>query len=138
MERTVCPHCGRPSYYPNVHVAKEPEEISALESRYKQALQDAKSRGCENKLQEFEDAAGRSKTVIARNMEQTKTLATSDKRLYATFYQLAETVKIPEPNKWNHIRRVADEAMFPGYKEEVRFGALTLDGLGLSNYGDFS
>ncbi len=32
--------------------------------------------------------------------------------------------------------RLADEAMFHGYKEDIRFAALTLDMQGLANYGD--
>jgi hypothetical protein len=31
---------------------------------------------------------------------------------------------------------VTDEALFPNYKEEIRFAALSLNGMGLSNYGD--
>ena len=33
---------------------------------------------------------------------------------------------------------MADEALFPGYREQVRFGALTIDGQGVWHYGNFA
>ncbi len=43
---TCCPHCGRPSLYPNVDIAEQPEEKNALDSRYQDSLQDAEKRRC--------------------------------------------------------------------------------------------
>ena len=34
------------------------------------------------------------------------------------------------------MRVFADDALFPGYKEQIRFAALSLDGKGLSSYGE--
>jgi hypothetical protein len=35
-------------------------------------------------------------------------------------------------------RLLADDLLFPGYKQEIRFGALSLDGLGVTDYGSCS
>ena len=64
-------------------------------------------------------------------------LANSDKELYATFYNLmASGVRLPSGSKWNVLRAVTDDAMFPGYKHHIRFAVLTLDGRGLEHYGE--
>lgn len=36
------------------------------------------------------------------------------------------------------LRELADSVLFPQYKQEIRFGALSLDGVGLPNYGPCS
>jgi len=45
-------------------------------------------------------------------------------------------VKLPDGAPWDPLRRLADEALFSGYKEKIRFAALSLDGLGLPHYGE--
>jgi hypothetical protein len=51
---------------------------------------------------------------------------------------LEAEVKLPDGNAWDPLRRLADEALFPGYKEKIRFAALSLDGDGLPGYGECS
>ena len=62
-------------------------------------------------------------------------LASSDRALYATYYELAYTLFIPEGTKWDILRRVVDAALFPGYQEKIRFAALSANGGGLRHYG---
>lgn len=107
--------------------------------RYQTAIRDSSSRGCEEVLRDFEKAVGTSHAVINRPLLEVERLATSDKELYATYYQLIEGgLKIPTGAKWDILRGVSDNALFPTYKEHVRFGALSLSGLGLSSYGECS
>ncbi len=76
---------------------------------------------------------------MARPLRELDRLAASDKELFPTFYRLlGEEVRLPHGNQWDRARRIADEALFPGYKEEIRFAALSLDGAGLSSYGECS
>jgi hypothetical protein len=72
-------------------------------------------------------------------MRELDRLAASDKELYPTYYGLLEgQIRLPHGNEWDVLRGIADEALFPGYKEEIRFAALSLDGLGLPGYGECS
>jgi hypothetical protein len=134
-----CPHCGRPGYFWNVLAAEESAERAALERRYKAAKREAASRGADGPLQDFENAIASSKAVIARSEGEVLRLATSTRQLYSTYYQLIEAgLRLPEGDQWDVLRELADTLLFPGYKKEMRFAALSLDGVGLSNYGSCS
>ncbi len=134
-----CLHCAMPGLFPNVRAAAEPNERDALDRRVKKAIQDATSRGCEHVLNDLATALAGSQAVIARPLNEIQRLASSDKQGYATYYQLTDAeVRLPDGDEWNSLRRITDEALFPGYKDKIRFAALTLDGVGLSNYGDCS
>ncbi|MBA3492565.1 MAG: zinc ribbon domain-containing protein, partial [Gammaproteobacteria bacterium] len=134
-----CPHCGRPGYFWNVITAMEPAEREALERRYQTAKRDATSRGADGPLQDFENAIAGSKAVIARSEGEVLRLATSTRQLYSTYYQQIEAgVRLPDGDAWDMLRELADTVLFPNYKKEMRFGALSWDGVGLSNYGSCS
>jgi hypothetical protein len=138
-EASLCPHCARPSLYPNVRAAEQETEREALAVRHRLAVQDAESRGCGEAVHAFESAADASHAVLSRSFAEVERLASSDRQLYATYYQLLEAeVKLPDADKWDRLRRLADEALFPGYKEKIRFAALSLDGAGLPGYGECS
>jgi hypothetical protein len=134
---SICPHCGRPGLYPNVRAAEDADEVTALEQRYLAAFGDATARGADTALREFEDGVKRSKAVLARTANELQRLAASDNQIYATYYDLLKAGVISHvEDRWSLRRALADEAMFHGYKERIRFAALTLDMRGLSNYGD--
>ena len=136
---SLCPHCARPALYPNVEAAEQPEERSALEERYCRAVGEAEARGCEAKLREFEQAASTSRAVVARSSPDLFRLATSDREIYATYYQqIRAGVRLIHGDKWDILRAVVDDALFPNYKDHIRFAALSLDGQGLPKYGNCS
>jgi hypothetical protein len=131
-----CPHCGRPGYFWNVISAEDVGECAALERRYQAAKADAESRGASACLQDFENALVGSKAVIARSEHDVLRLATSTRQLYGTYYQQIEAgVRLPDEDKWDELREIADTVLFPKYKKDIRFGALSLDGLGVVSYG---
>jgi len=102
-------------------------------------LQDASARGARGALEAFEAVIATSKAVMVRPLSELDRLASSDKELVSTFYKLlGAEVRLPHGNEWDCLRRIADEVLFPGYKEEIRFAALTLDGIGLPSYGECS
>lgn len=138
--QSICPHCGRPSLFPNVFAAEQPEEQQALDQRYRTALSDARTRGCEATVAEFERAvADQTKAVIATDVGEVERLAKSDRNLFSTYYELVKAgVRLPSGDKWDVLRGVAEHAMFPGYKDNIRFAALSLDGEGVWNYGECS
>lgn len=135
----ACPHCGRPGNFWNVIAANEPEERAALERRYQAAKKDAISRNVEAELQAFENSMADSKVVITRYYSEVLRLVSSPRQLYGTYYQLREAgLRLPDGGEWDMARQLADTLLFPDYKQDIRFAALTLDGRGLVNYGDCS
>lgn len=123
----------------NVIAAAEPSERAALERRYKAAKADAASRNADRNLQDFEIALAGSKAVIARSEIEVNRLASSDRQLYATFYELTESgIRLPDGEQWDVLRELADTVLFAKSKKHIRFGALSLDGVGLPNYGPCS
>lgn len=59
MER--CPHCCRPSIFPNVNVAKRSEEVAELDLRYSKAVRVAQSENRESDLSNYETAVADSR-----------------------------------------------------------------------------
>src|ERR1700722_12774357 len=82
---TTCPHCARPSRFPNVLMAEETEERNALDGRYQQAIRDANTGDRQTVVQRFEAALETSQAVINRPFEEVLRLATNDKLLFATY-----------------------------------------------------
>jgi len=110
-----------------------------LNQRYQAAKADANARGADKAVSDFESAIADSVAVMTRHLLEVQRLSLSDNELYATYYQLIEAgVKVPKGEKWDPLRAVADSALFPNYKQHIRFAALALNEIGLSNYGDCS
>jgi hypothetical protein len=134
-----CPHCGRPGLCWNVIAAEDSAERSALDRRYEAAKADAVSRNVDSILQDFEHIASQSKAVIARSEIEVNRLASSSKQLYSTYHELVEEgIRLPAGDEWDMLRELADTVLFWKSKKHIRFGALSLDGVGLSDYGSCS
>lgn len=130
-----CPHCAQPGLYPNVRAAEAPEERAALQRSYEEARARASGRGCLSILDKFEVAASASGVTMNRSFEVTFALAQSDRNLYPSYYDRL-TTELPEGSVWDVLRPVVETALFGNRaKQEVRFGALSLDGRGLAGYG---
>jgi hypothetical protein len=136
---TCCPHCGRPNYFWNVIRADDPDERDALDKRYTAAKADALARGSDARLQDLEDALSGSVAVIARSESEIHRLATNTRQLYGTYYEQIEAgLRLPDNDEWSTAREIADTLLFPDYKQHIRFAALSLDGKGLSKFGECS
>jgi RNA polymerase subunit RPABC4/transcription elongation factor Spt4 len=135
----MCPHCGEGGRFWNVLATMEPDERSVLDRRYEAAKKDGQSRRVEKELEDFEKAVANSRAVITRYYSEVLRLASSPTQIYGTFYQLIDAgMRLPDGNEWDVFRELADSILFPGYKKDIRFGALSLDGGALSNWGDCS
>src|SRR4051794_28013109 len=86
----MCPHCGRPSLFPNVEAAQEPRESEALERRYQAARTQIAARGDADSLTAFENDIENSVCIMARSVNEVQRLASSDNELYSTYYQLID------------------------------------------------
>jgi hypothetical protein len=134
-----CPHCARPGIFWNVIAAEDGGERGKLLDRYNIAKADALRRGADKVLVDFEHAAAASVAVIARSESEVLRLATTTKQLYATYYeQLKSNIRLPDGDQWDVVREVTDTVLLPKYKKEMRFGALSIDGIGVVNYGSCS
>ena len=138
--RPVCPHCGRPSLFPNVTAASRQEERHTLLERYHDAWSGLISRGCESVARAFEkEIQSRSVAVIAIPHGSLLELSKSDLHLFSNHYKkIAAGLQIPSGSGWDPLRSVVEEKLFPAYKQDIHFAALSLDQVGLRNYGNCS
>src|SRR4051812_36605206 len=96
-----CPHCARPGLFSNVRMAQNAAEVAALDARYQAAMEDAAERGCADQVDRFEKRTAESKAVVNRSVLEACRLASSDRELQATFYELLEAeVRLPAGDKW--------------------------------------
>lgn len=131
-----CPHCGQPGHFANVIVASS--EQSFLQNRYNRAKRDAAARGVTANVDDFEKAATNSRAIINRSTSELSRLVGSDLEVYATYYHLSEGIRLQSGEEFDSLRQAADSIFFTGYKEQIRFAALSLNSTGLSNYGECS
>lgn len=132
-----CPHCGLPGLFPNVTMALSEQGI--LQDRYDKAKSNAVTRGVIANVDDFEKALNKSCAVINRSTTELLKLIGSEFECYATYYQLAlALVRIQSGEIWDSRRQSADAIFFTNYQHEIRFASLSLDSIGLSNYGDCS
>lgn len=63
----------------------------------------------------------------------------SDNLLYATYYQqVGSEGRSPQDNEWDRGRQSVDTLLLPYYYDHIHFGALSLDGAGIRDYGEVS
>jgi len=133
-----CVVCGTDAGYPNVRAALRNDEISELELRVKEAEENATSRGCESVLKTFREAVAQSSVVISCSLGKINELLSSDNQLYQTYYQaIGSEARLPEDNECDRIRGAVDSLLFPHYHKHIRFGSLSIDRTGISDYGDY-
>jgi uncharacterized Zn finger protein (UPF0148 family) len=134
-----CPHCGRPAVFPNVRQTSRAAEVEALKTRYESAMNSPTLRGQKAQLESFGTAVARSSAVISRSLNEATRLARSDDQGYATYYQLLHSgARFPAGDEWDRLRQLADVELFGVAAENIRFGLLSLNDLGLPHYGEVS
>lgn len=132
-----CPHCAWPGNYPNVRAAEHVEETRALDRRCQEALDRARSAGLEDKAKDLEAALSTSKAVISCSLLEVQNLVFKEDETFSTYHQkVLAGIKWPQGGKWDLLRMACEASIFPGYYQHIRFGALSLDGMGLKNYGN--
>jgi hypothetical protein len=135
----LCPNCNCDVGFPNVRAAKRPQELAALELRWKKAHEFAEEKGKEPLLSSFEAAVQTSNAVLCRSLEIANRIVSSDTIFFGTFWLEVEAgIRSPEDNVFDRARRAVDATFFPYYEKEIRFAALSLDGRGPEAYGNCS
>jgi hypothetical protein len=107
----------------------------ALNAAYDQATSRLEAAGCGVELKRFESFVDDSVAVICRHPAEALRLVRDDKAIYATYYDLIASVRLPDDGKWDRWRFAVDSVFFPGYAHAIRFASLSLTGDGLFNYG---
>jgi hypothetical protein len=134
-----CHVCGTDVGFPNVRAAESHTETAALASRVESARVSAGARGCLDVLEEFGRAVMRSQAVLARSLGDLDALIKKDNALYQNFHsQVRSGSRIPEDNSWDNGRVSAENAVLPNYFDKINFVALSLDGLGVLWWGEYS
>lgn len=134
-----CQACGAFNGYPNVRMAEGPDEMLALEKRVANAMVSAQARGCDAKLNEFISALSASVAVISRPLNIIDNIVSSDLNVYTSHaQQLRSGARVAEENGFDQMRERFEAALFPNFREHIKFGCLSIDGTGLRGYGAYT
>ncbi|MFN7922925.1 MAG: hypothetical protein U0Q16_22675 [Bryobacteraceae bacterium] len=134
-----CPNCLSDLGFPNVRAARLPDEVSALDARFMEALANADAEATRSIVDDFAVALESSAVVVCRQYGDVYDFLKSDNELYASFALLVEGKKRrPSAAPIDLARRQTDAIFFPYFEKEIRFAALSLDGLGAAHYGPVS
>ncbi|MDB5318466.1 MAG: hypothetical protein JWN40_97 [Phycisphaerales bacterium] len=132
-----CHICMSDIGFPNVRAANTPEEKGELDRRLADAMTSAKARGCESILHSFGASVLSSAVVVSRALGLVKNIVESENQLITSFYrQVDGGSRLPEDNRFDRARPSVDGVLFPYYGDQIIFGALSLDGVGVGgSYG---
>jgi hypothetical protein len=123
--------------FPNVRAADTPEERYELDRRLLDAMTSAEARGCKSVLEAFGMSVLSSAVVVSRPLGVVKNLIESENQLITSFYrQVDGGSRLPEDNRFDRARPSVDGILFPYYQDQINFGVLSLNGIGIGgNYG---
>jgi hypothetical protein len=134
-----CVGCSHDAGCPNVRAAQAQLERDALLQRFGAEEESARARGCGEVLDRFWEAVKLSKAVMCRRYDEVVRLMTSDDELHVSFYRKRDSgERRPTDELADWLRLQADDLLFPHYREEISFLALTLDGRGPRKWGPCS
>jgi hypothetical protein len=134
-----CRACNYPvaMWAPNVQLAAESAQADALDERYRQSRVDAERRGLLDAFLAFQTAARRTAAVVNMDAGLAFHFMTSEAPLYAPYASLVSGhARTPASFDDDRRRRAVDALIYGGAGERIVFGALSLDGRGLTSYGD--
>jgi hypothetical protein len=136
-EKRDCQACGEDNGAPNVRLAESEDEQKSLARRLKDAEISTKARKCNDVLVRFGDAVSNSQAVIARSLAVVQDLVEGG-RTYTNYHrQIASGARIAENNEWDQTRTQVDAALFPNFHQDIVSASLSLDGRGMSGYGEY-
>lgn len=87
----------------------------------------------------FDAAMKKTCAVVNANIEFLHHFITNDKMLYSTYgFQVAGEIRIPARENDARRRKATDALIFGDYGDQIRYAALSLNGVGLKSYGSYS
>jgi hypothetical protein len=137
--KETCPTCGAHIGYPNVRAAERQAEKDALETRYRNALEESKVDGREHALASFDESMKKTSAVINVELKILHEFITSDKMIYSTYGLLVEgEMRIPATAENDSARQTVGAKLFGSYAKQIRYAALSKDGGGPNSYGPYA
>ena len=133
-----CPVCGRQFGYPNVRMAERPSEVEALDRRVADARSSADANGCGALLDAFIGAASRSQAVMNRRLGTLSAWVNDKNPQFMSYYHQIDAGRQPDGSEWDEQRVAAEGAINPYCFRELNYAALSLDGQGMTYYGEYS
>lgn len=131
-----CPTCGEHVGAPNVRAADATSERLALQQRYQSALERAELRDAKAAVANFRSALKTSVAVASCGLYRLRELATDANALYTNYHLgVRGEVRRAAELENDRQRRTVDALLFGGYADQIRFAALSLNGIGLTSYG---
>jgi len=141
ISRQTCPHCGLPSFFPNVDLANDPAERKKLRDKYVAALDDCNGKGTNEIASHFEQACKRSKAVFALNVKKLHREIASITDIFETYYDLERLKNRTEDETgldWARLRPQAEIELLGDHRniDQIHYASLSLEGHFLEHYGD--
>lgn len=134
-----CPNCGKTfESPPNVRIAQCSPQRDALQARYEAAVEQARADSLDSVRVEFESKVQtESRAVLSLGHVELRYLVDNERRVFATFYERVEAgLQIPSGGKWDVLRGISEHSLYQHQKKHVRFAALSMNDIGVHNYGD--
>lgn len=138
LEDRLCTYCHSDARPPNVRFAMRAGEAKALAANERKAVNAAKKKGVLKEIDALRQRAGDSKLVINRKFRALEAWLASENELYVNFYKLKELGVKMIDDQFNRQRISAENTISPGFFRQLVVGALTIDGEGMSYYGDWT
>ena len=144
ISRTTCPHCGRPSFFPNVDMANLPEERTRLEQRVQNAESVCDAAGTIDVAEHFRNACNASQAVFACHIEKLHREIATGTELFEGYYELERLrlrAEAPKDFDWQKLRPQAEIELLGSEQhilqnQQLHYACLTIAGEGLENYGE--
>ena len=128
-----CPHCGRPSKFPNVEHAQA--LAAALGALYEQEAGKAPA----NSVQALETLARATQAIMTRWRRHVEWMTNSPYEMLPVHLHMLDSGmrSYRYDEEWEAARQVAAQQFHPGYGAKMHFGNLSPDPKAMTSYGDF-
>jgi hypothetical protein len=130
VHRATCTK-GHAQQYPNIVEACRPKRRRAVI----QAFETSTTRMSETERRDARAVLSSSSAVLSCNAEVMLAVLWGVAKFPNYHDMVARMHRPPDGPDWDLPRTIYDESVFPGYKEDIRFAALSLDGRGVRRFG---
>lgn len=131
-----CSTCHWYAGPPNVRAAEKQEERDALEARYINAIEKARTDGNEQYLASFDDSMKKTCAVINVDLDFLHQFIANSKLIYTNYRLGVEgQSRRPANDRDDKDRETIGAMLFGHFAKEIRYAALSRDGSGPKSYG---
>lgn len=133
VHHSLCPNplCRQPVQYPNIVDACREERRRAVAEAFREGTRD----WTEIAQKDARIILSTSAAVLACDAELMLAVLWGVAKFPNYHDMVARSHRPPDGPEWDYPRDVYDESVFPGYKDQIRFAALSLDGRSVRRFG---